>query len=180
MGLSFTSVDFETANAQRSSVCAVGVAKVVDGVVVEQFSRLVNPGRGVEFNPMNVSVHGIRPHEVAGAPTWDALWPWFADLVADDVLVAHNAPFDRSVLRRAGELYGLDWVERDFACTWALAKRALALPSYKLPHVVGALGLASFRHHDAEDDAVAAARVAVSLAERGGHTDARDLVTHPC
>ncbi|MFC8302645.1 hypothetical protein ACFUCV_03065 [Specibacter sp. NPDC057265] len=45
-----------------------------------------------------------------------------------------------------------------------MARKHLKLPSYKLSHVATALGLADFKHHDAGDDALACAHVAIALA----------------
>lgn len=101
-GLSFTAIDFETANPKRASVCAVGVVKVRDGVVVDSLETLVQPPPGHEsFNPFNVGVHGIQPYDVLGAPTWDVVHGKVAEFIDGDAIVAHNASFDRSVLARA-------------------------------------------------------------------------------
>lgn len=55
MGLNFTALDFETANPNRSSACAVGLAKVRDGQVVDTFSTLVKPHDEVsEFGYFNM------------------------------------------------------------------------------------------------------------------------------
>ena len=39
----FVAIDVETANASRSSVCAVGAVKVENGVITDRFYRLVRP-----------------------------------------------------------------------------------------------------------------------------------------
>lgn len=52
-GISFTAIDFETANNFRASACAVGLTKVRAGVVVEQAAWLMNPLPGYrEFHPV--------------------------------------------------------------------------------------------------------------------------------
>jgi DNA polymerase-3 subunit epsilon len=167
--LSFTAIDFETANPQRASVCAVGVVKVRDGVVVDSLSTLVQPPPGHEtFAPMNVGVHGIRPRDVVGAPTWDEVYPAVAALAGPDVLVAHNASFDRSVLTRANQAVGLPVPSSTWLCTRDTAKDVLDLPSYRLPDVSRALGLAPHAHHDAAADARQCALVLVALHRRRG------------
>lgn len=167
--MSFTALDFETANSDRASVCAVGAVRVRDGVVVDTFRSLVRPPAGyADFERINVSIHGITAEGVAGASDWPTV---FTDLMAfagSDVIVAHNAAFDMSVLLNACGVMDIDWPELDSFCTMRLAKAVLTVPSYSLPWVVDHLGLGVFDHHDPLADARASAQVLVSLARRLG------------
>lgn len=63
--MDFTAIDFETANASRASICAVGLVRVENGEAVEQFHRLVNPQ--CSFNFYNTAVHGITAFDVRDA-----------------------------------------------------------------------------------------------------------------
>jgi len=167
--MSFTAIDFETANPRRASVCAVGVVKVRDGVVVDAMSTLVRPPPGHEvFGDINMGIHGIRPHHVVGAPTWDRVYPAVAAFAAGDAFVAHNAAFDRSVLTRASEAYGIRVPPSPWLCTRDAARSALDLPSYRLPDVSTALDLDAHAHHDAAADARQCALVLVALCRRLG------------
>ena len=179
MDLSFCAIDFETSSADRSSVCAVGVAKVRRGVIVDRFTSLVLPPTGLDsFHPRNVGIHGILPRDVADAPGWDTVFSKMMDFIRDDNLVAHNAAFDRSVMQAACTALDLDHPENAWHDSWALAKRILTLGSYSLPFVSAALGLDDFRHHHAGADAEQAALITVRLAERVGATDVDELVAH--
>jgi len=86
--------------------------------------------------------------------------------IGSDVLVAHNAAFDIGVIRDACDHDGITWPEINFLCTLVLARRALSLPSYRLPHVAETLGYELTNHHDALADAVAAAEIANRLASK--------------
>ena len=174
MGLNFTSIDFETANSYRSSVCSVAMVKVRDSEIVDSYSRLVQPFQGVD-SFTNTWVHGIGPDEVLGAPMWLDVLPEVLDFVGTDVLVAHNASFDSSVLVRSTEAFGYSVNGLEFVCTLRLARSMLALGSYSLPFVVDELALPAFSHHDASADAHAAARVAVALAQRAEVDDVWSL-----
>ena len=175
-GLTFTAIDFETANQKRASVCAVGVVKVRDGVVVDAFDTLVQPPPGFgEFHHINVGVHGITARDVVGAPTWDVVQPKLTEFVDGDVLVAHNAPFDRSVLEQASAAHGIGMARSPWLCTLAAARSMLDLPSYKLPAVAAALGLDPHAHHDAGADARQCALVLVELC-RGSGMSGADLM----
>lgn len=55
---SFVALDFETANYKRTSICSVGMVKVVANEIVETFYTLVNPNDF--FAARNIEVHGIQ------------------------------------------------------------------------------------------------------------------------
>lgn len=175
-GLAFTAIDFETACAQRSSVCAVGAVKVRDGQVISRFSSLVQPPTGLDsFHPRNIDIHGITQEHVMDAPKWDEAFGDLMTFVSDDELVAHNAAFDRSVMQAACSMFDLDWPQNPWHDTMRLARSHLTLASYSLPFVSQALGLEEFTHHDALADAEQAALIAVTLAQKSGSSDLREV-----
>lgn len=176
-GLDFTAIDFETANQNAASVCAVGLIKVRDGVVVEQGSSLVKNPDGGSFNPFNIRIHGIRPADVVDAPTWTELWPDLRSFVDGDVLLAHNAAFDRGVWAAACRVTGIVEAVPPFYCTLRLARRVLCLPSNRLPLVAQALDVPAFKHHDATADALACAQIGIELARRQGYSCVQDFDT---
>ena len=165
--LSFTAIDFETANSHRGSPCQVGLVRVVDGRVVEEESWLIKPPEAVgHFNRFNVNLHGIDAHMVRDAPPWRSGIADIAAFVQSDVLVAHNASFDIGVIRDACAFDRIEPPDLSFACTMVLARKILKLPSYRLPYVLEELGRDQGVHHDALDDARAAADVALGLASK--------------
>lgn len=175
-GLSFTAIDFETANSDRASVCAVGLTRVRDGQVVDEYTTLVLPPTGTDsFHPRNTAIHGLGPADVASAPAWDVVFGAVMDFVGDDPLVAHNAPFDRSVMTRACGLFDLDWPGNTWHDTLRAARAVLTLASYSLPVVARALSLPEAPHHDAGQDARQAALLAVALTRTVGGTSLTDL-----
>ncbi len=94
--LRFAAIDFETANRDRNSACAVGLVVVSGRRVVERFYHLIRPPtRKFEFT----FSHGIGWQHVREAPTFAQLWPELERrLRAVDFVAAHNAGFDRGVL----------------------------------------------------------------------------------
>ena len=167
--LNFTAIDFETANSKRGSVCAVGLTKVRAGVVTESQSWLIRPPAGIDhFDARNISVHGVRPQDIFGADSWGTSLQRILDFAAGDALVAHNASFDRSVFRNACLESSLEVPEVEFRCSLELARRQLDLEVNRLPQVAKALGLSSFRHHDAGSDAETCANAVLAIARRDG------------
>lgn len=174
--LDFTAIDVETANSSRASLCAVGLTRVRDGQVVEQMSSLVVPPLGHdEFAPRNMGIHGVTPAAVAGAPSWEKLYPQVMAFIGEDTLVAHNAPFDRSVIQQVSSVYDLDWPTSLWFDTLPLARALLTLGSYSLPFVAKALDLPELDHHEASADALQAARILLALSARAGVTTLADL-----
>ncbi|WP_024366932.1 exonuclease domain-containing protein [Arthrobacter sp. TB 26] len=163
--MSFTAIDFETANSQRGSVCAVGLARVVNGEIVERASWLIKPPSGLDhFEPRNVDIHGIRPQDVETARNWEESLASIFRFAAGGHFVAYNARFDASVMRAASEATGIDLPQHDFYCALELARGHLDLPRHKLNDVTEHLELPPFRHHEAGADAIACASVVLAIA----------------
>ena len=95
-GYNFAAIDFETANYDRDSACAVGITIVQAGRVTDRICRLIRPpGREFRFT----HIHGLTWEDVRAAPTFAEVWTDLAPaLVKLEFLAAHNAAFDRSVL----------------------------------------------------------------------------------
>lgn len=174
--LNFVAIDFETANSYRGSPCAVGLVRVRDGVPIDEQRWLIRPPASADhFDPFNVALHGISSEMVEDAPRWNALLPGLRDYIGEDVVVAHNAGFDIGVIRYACMVDQIAWPAMRFACTLVLARRALRLPSYRLPFVTDALGAAVGDHHDPLADARGAVDIVRGLASREGVTDVDSL-----
>jgi DNA polymerase-3 subunit epsilon len=132
-----------------------------------------------------VRIHGIAERDVAKAREFDLVFSQMMEFKGDLPLVAHNASFDMSVLRRTSELYGMTLPDIDFFCTRVFAERSrhLNLPSYSLVNVCDALEIPFNETHRAEADAFACANVALRLSEAEGARTldelADSLITKP-
>ncbi len=176
MPVDFTAIDFETANASTASACAVGLVRVRGGEVVASAGWLIQPPPGhTEFLPRNIEIHGIRPTDVATAPSWSEQLDRIAEFAGADTLVAHNAGFDMSVLRRACAATGDDCPPYRYMCSVQVARRVYELPSYSLPFAAAEAGFTDFQHHDATADALACAHIVIDAARRTGSGDLDSL-----
>lgn len=165
--MDYVAIDFETANERIASPCALGLAVVSGGRVVERRSWLIRP-KELYFNPFNIYVHGIKPRDVKNEPEFYELWPVIREYVDGNMVVAHNASFDVGVLTATLDLYGLPQPELDYACTVMLARRVWPdLHRYRLNVVARHLGV-QFKHHDAADDAYASAQIVVAACREIG------------
>ena len=159
---SFVAIDFETATPQRDSACAVAWVRVDDGKVTDKRTVLIRPPEN-RFEAFLVDIHRVTPRQVRSAPSFIEVFPHLAlALRGAAFCVAHNAPFDRSVLSACCARAGLPDVQLPWLCTAKLAKRVLDLPRGRLPDVCRALGI-PLRHHDPLSDALACTQIALSL-----------------
>ena len=175
MSLDFTAIDFETANRHPSSACAVGLVKVRDGRVVDRVSWLIRPPEThPNFDPFNIRIHGIRPDDVADAPSWAAQLNRMVDFIEGDVTIAHNARFDMGVIAAACHEAIAPTPKLPYLCSVQVARKTYDLPSYRLPQAAKAAGFGSFAHHDALADSEACAAIVLDAARRH---DADDIHT---
>jgi len=172
--MTVVAIDFETANEQRSSPCAIGLAWIKDGAITEVEHHYIRP-IDMRFSGWNIAVHGIRPADVEDADEFPAVLGRLQARIEAATVIAHNASFDISVMRRTCELYGLPYPRFDYICTVQVAKNTWpGLPSAKLNAVCDFLGV-DFTHHDAAQDAFACGSVALAAVEATRSTHIRDL-----
>lgn len=174
--MDFTAIDFETANSSSASACAVGLTRVRDGRIVATDGWLISPPAGHDrFFELNIGIHGIRPEHVADAPNWATQLADLTAFIGDDVLVAHNAGFDMSVLRRTCEVTESACPAYRYVCSLQVSRKTYELSSYRLPLVAAAAGFLDFAHHDASADALACAHIMIDAAHRAGAGDVVEL-----
>lgn len=171
----FVAIDFETADPKRDSACQVGLVRVEFGEIVSREVRLIRPPRdGV--GPMQYAIHRIPWNRLKGEPKFPVVWRSLLP-VLDGVerFVAHNAPFDRSVLRACCAAYSIDPPALPWICTQAVSRQRWRDPGVRhgLVDVCRRLNITVARHHDAGADAEMAANVLIAL-EGLGSADARE------
>lgn len=159
----FAAIDFETANNERSSVCAVGIVVVRDGEITDTFYSLIQPEPNY-YNYWCSQVHGLCREDTEEAPVFSHVWKQVEPLIAGLPLVAHNKAFDETCLKAVFRVYGMDYPDYVFYDTLAVARRALPyLENHQLHTVAAACGFHLEHHHHALADAEACARIALYL-----------------
>lgn len=147
----FIAFDVETPNYANNRMSAIGAAVVRGGEITREFYSLVNPE--APFDRFNIQLTGITPELAAEAPTFPELWEELRPLLDSGMPVAHNAPFDMSVLAKCLRDYGIRWRNRvDYLCTCQMGRRLLpGLPNHKLNTLCDYLGLELDHHHAGSD-----------------------------
>ena len=157
--LTFNSIDVETANADRASICQIGIVRVQNGEIAEHWQTLVNPEEW--FDPWNSSIHGIDEEDVTGSPTIPEIYDDLRARLRGSVLISHTG-FDRVAFARAATKYELMQLPVTWLDSAKIASRAwpesFGRRGYGLSNIARSLGI-SFRHHDALEDARVVAEI---------------------
>ena len=163
--LNFLAIDFETANHDPTSACAVGLCKVQNGKIALTSKHLIRPPhRSFYFSYL----HGIRREDVRKSPDFREVWEDRVLPALEDAafLAAHNAAFDRKVIYESCEQFGIELPNKLFVCTMKLARDFFGILPTDLPNVAAVLEI-ELQHHDPASDAEACAWIVIEAAKRG-------------
>jgi DNA polymerase III subunit epsilon len=152
----FVAIDFETANEQPDSACAVALVRVERREIVQRQTYLLRPpGQYFCFT----YVHGICWDRVKDEPTFREVWANLGPMLdGAEFLAAHNAGFDRGVLHACCRTADLKPPRLPFRCSMRLARQTWGIYPTRLPDVCRYLKL-PLQHHDPVADAEACARI---------------------
>ena len=154
-------------------VISIGAVQLRDGEVRESFTTLVNPARAIP--PGSIRYHGITDAMVADAPPAAEALTRFQDFIGDDVLVAHNAAFDRALIF-AEEFRGAPAIGNPFLCSVATSRWLDPEEAdHSLDGLCGRAGIVIAGRHQAMGDAEATAALWVSLMARAAARGVDDL-----
>jgi DNA polymerase-3 subunit epsilon len=163
----FLVVDTET-NGLAGDACEmteVGAVLVGGGELHDRWGSVCRTSAPLQRGIQRFT--GITQAMVDSAPSLEHVLPPLAQLLAGRILVAHNAPFDRRVLRQAFARIGLEWPDPPVVCTAAVARKLLPLQRKRgLGALADALGIEVELAHRALADAETCARVLCALFPR--------------
>lgn len=162
----FICFDIETTglSAARDKITEIGAVKVENGVITDTFSTFANPEMPI---PQKITqLTGITDDMVKDAPSQSEAVSAFLEFAGENVLVAHNAPFDTSFIAKACEDMGREYNYTSID-TVAISRAILTdIKNCKLDTVAKFLRLGDFNHHRATDDAEMLARIFINLCQR--------------
>ena len=145
-------LDLETTgfSAVNEKITEVGIMKIKNGEVIEQFSSFVNPEKHI---PQRVTeVTNITDDMVKDAPTIKEIFPKILEFIKDSVLVAHNAQFDIGFLKQNAKNLGYEF-DYTYIDTLSLSKDLFPdYKKYKLGKIAENLGIKVEVAHRALDD----------------------------
>lgn len=165
--MNFVAIDVETANADMASICQIGLARYEQGALAYEWETYVDPED--YFDGMNIAVHGIDESTVKGAPTFPEIAGTLRSHLQASVAVCHTH-FDRVSIHQASQKHGIEAPNTTWLDSARVARRTwkeCAWKGYGLAKVCKMLGY-EFEHHDALEDAKAAAQILLAAMDTTG------------
>ncbi|MCD8109861.1 MAG: PolC-type DNA polymerase III [Clostridiales bacterium] len=171
----FVVFDIETTgfSPDKNRIIEIGAVKVENGRITDRFSSFVNPQIPIPYEIEQLT--GIRDEMVMDAPLIRETLARFMEFSKDAVMVAHNADFDMSFIRKNCDMLGIP-CEKTVLDTVALARLLLPqLNRFKLDTVAKALNISLNHHHRAVDDAGCTAEIFIKFVEMLTAQDVKTL-----
>lgn len=176
--MNFIAMDFETANYEAHSACALGLIFVKNNQILGHYYSLIRPE--THFAPSHIQVHGIFPKDVINSPefpqVWEQIRPYFDSW---PLVVAHNMPFDRSVLKGSLTYYGLEMPKMMTLDTVQTSRHFLKkglVRNHRLNTLATYYNI-PLNHHDALDDARACAKILIHQNQEYGDEAIKPFIT---
>lgn len=160
----FVCVDLETTglNPKTDRIIEVGMVKVREGKIVDQFSSLINPRQQLEERIEQIT--GITQKELENQPLQKEILPQILEFLEEDVLLGHRVLFDYSFLKRAFTNEKIPF-ERKGIDTLKIARKVVAdCESKSLPKLCSHYGI-EYHPHRALSDALATVELYRKLSE---------------
>lgn len=163
--MNFFAIDVETANADYSSICQIGIVEFKNGEIINKWSQLIDPE--VDFDIFNVMIHGIGEDDVKGAPNFKHFMSEMVDILSNKYIV-HHMPFDRTAINRACNNYNIPHLDVTWIDSARVVRRTwsqFSQKGYGLANITSFLDIKLDNHHDALCDAIAAGEVLLKALE---------------
>ena len=165
----YVAFDVETPNRYNSRMSAIGLSVIENGRIVQDFFSLVDPEQ--PFDWFNSQLTGINEETVFGAPDFPTVWKRIEPMMSRGVLVAHNASFDMSVLKKCLESYEIEWKPCvEGICTVRMGRSLLPGISHKLNDLCDHFGI-GLDHHRADSDSRACAEILLRYIAAGAEPE---------
>ena len=171
-------LDLETTgfSAVTEKITEIGVMKVKDGEVIDEFSCFVNPEKHIPERVTEVT--NITDEMVKDAETIDKVFPKLLEFLGDSVIVAHNAGFDVGFLKQNAKALGYEF-DYTYLDTLSLAKDLFPdYKKYKLGKIAENLGIKVEVAHRALDDVdttVKVFKVMIDMLKKRGAKKLEDI-----
>lgn len=164
----FIAIDYETANSNYLSACALGITFVEKGVVLDSIETFIKPPEDFSsFDPFNISIHKIQPSQVKNAPSFDTVWDIIEKFHTKNNVpfACHYSGFDIRVTEALLKYYKIEFQDIQFYDTFTIAKKMWPeFSNHKLNYLSDKFNI-QLDHHNASSDAQACALIALKQIE---------------
>lgn len=154
----FVAIDFETANKNRISACAIGLVFIKDFKIVFSKKHFIKPPLGENFSSFHSNIHKIYKEDVEDSFTFEELWEdEFSKYFNNNLIVFHNASMDLSILKNLFDHFSITNFDIDYVDTMQIAEKS-GNPK-KLIELAKKFGIEIENHHDPIADAKTCAMI---------------------
>ncbi len=159
--LSFTAIDFETANHLKDNFCSVGVVVVENGVIVEKIYSLIKP-YDTKFHSIHTGLHGLSLEHVSESPDFGAVFEDIRKFIDGRIILAHQVSADIPGMIQAIKRSGLKAPRFSTMCTLKISCNVFPdLANFRLNDVASFLKI-EHTHHHALSDALVSAHIGIN------------------
>lgn len=167
--------DIETTgfSPSKDRIIEIGGVKIEDGIITDRYNSFVNPKTPIPFEIERLT--GINDNMVINEPTIDKILPEFLEFTKGSILVAHNATFDVSFIKKNADELGMTF---DYTTVDTVGLARLLIPNinnYKLNTIAKYFNISLENHHRAVDDAEATGQILLHFMEMLKEKDVKYL-----
>jgi len=149
--MKIVAIDFETANGNAESACALGVVEYENGEFLNEHHYLIRPHNRYNYFT-NTWINHIKKEDVENEKEFYEYYLELESIFKDSIFVAHNAPFDLNVLNKVCDLYGLDHFKNKYIDTVAISRKVFPeLYNHRLDTVSNYLNIILDHHNPLSD-----------------------------
>lgn len=158
----FITIDFETANNNMNSACALGIVAIKDLEIVKTEYFLIKPPTE-HFRHENVEIHGLTYHDVKNCDSFPCIYTTLANYIENSKYVlAHNAQFDMTVLNESLKTYNIPDTNFVYIDTINFSSKVRKNCGNSLSDCANYFSIDMGNHHNALDDAITCAKIAIA------------------
>jgi len=164
-------IDIETTGGRSGvhKITEIGMVKIVDGKVVEQWESLLNPQRKIPTSITKLT--GISNKMVADAPLFADIADKVEKFTQDCIFVAHNVNFDYGFIREEFARLNRSYRRPKLCTVQQTRKYFKGLKSYSLANLTKHFDITMECHHRALSDAIAASEL-LTMVNKVRHSQA--------
>ncbi len=161
----YIAIDFETANNNRISACAIGLTFVKNNTIVFSKKYFINPPETERFKKFHTGIHGIVKDDVANSMSFGELWNYeFSKYFNNNLIVFHNASMELAILKNLFKYYSIEPYNISYLDTMLLAGKLGY--STRLVDLANKFNIEIKNHHDPESDSEMCALIFGELTDR--------------
>ncbi|WP_106450225.1 hypothetical protein [Trichococcus alkaliphilus] len=171
-GVNFVALNIQTANHSSTSICAIGLAKFINGKIVDRYTTLVNPEE--EFDGFYQSMHKITSDLVKEKPLYSNITKDVITFIDGLPVVSHYAPFSFGAIQNCNKKYDISDFYIEYFCSCALTKALHSSIDYGLRSLCKEFNI-DLTEYNALSHAEASGKIIMELIYKNSATDLSDL-----